>query len=67
MVKEDAQHALAAARELRPFGFLAGPEMDRLAQLYVSESDPTRKQILQDCYREVTGRDITTHVQTMMD
>lgn len=65
ILRGDPEHASRAAHRLVLIRYLANAELDRLVDAYVSESDPTRKQILKVCYREATGEDIEARVRAL--
>lgn len=67
VLRGDSRHALTAARDLWPLAYLASSELDRLVQAYIREPDPARKEILKNCYREITGEDIELRVQILLD
>ena len=67
IVQGDSEPALRAARRLMPLRFFAEAELNQVVQAYIAESDPTRKQVLKNCYHEVTGRDIDERVNALRD
>ena len=58
IVQGDPQHATFAAHRLTPLRFFADAELDRLVNVYWSESDEKRKELIKSCYREITGESI---------
>lgn len=67
IVQGDSEHALRAARRLMPLRFFAEADLDQIVQAYIAESDPTKKQVLKNCYHEVTGGDIDERVNILQD
>jgi len=67
IVHGDPQHAALAAHRLVPLRFFAGVELDQMANAYLSETDPTRKELLKSCYREITGEDIENRAHILQD
>lgn len=67
IVHGDPQHAAFAAHRLVTLRFFAGLELDQMANAYLSETDPARKEILKSCYREITGEDIENRANILRD
>ena len=67
IVHGDPQHAALAAHRLVPLRFFAGVELDQMANAYLKETDPARKELLKSCYREITGEDIENRAHILQD
>jgi hypothetical protein len=58
VIHGDAQRASFAAQRLIPLRYFSGVEMNRIAEAYVSEQDPQKREQLRDLYRQITGDDL---------
>jgi hypothetical protein len=67
IVQGDPQHATFAAHRLAPLRFFADAELDRLVNVYWSESDEKRKELIKSCYREITGESIENRPRPYLD
>ena len=67
IVEGDPQHAMFAARRLVPLRFLASAELDQIVNAYSASSDEKRKELLKNCYREITGDSIENRAHTLDD
>ena len=67
IVEGDAQHAMFAAQRLVPLRFLASAELDQIVNAYAAASDEKRKELLKNCYREITGENIENRAHILAD
>lgn len=67
IVHGDPQHAAFAAHRLVTLRFFASVELDQMANAYLSETDPARRELLKSCYREITGEDIENRANILRD
>ena len=67
IVHGDAPHASAAAHRIWPLRYFVGVESNKIVTAYQEASDPARKQLLKDCYQEITGEDIEVRMRIMQD
>ena len=67
IVHGDAPHASAAAHRIWPLKYFVGAESNKIVTAYQEASDPARKQLLKDCYQEITGEDIEVRIRIMQD
>jgi hypothetical protein len=63
----DPQQAALATHRLVPLRFFADAELDQMVNAYLSETDPTRKELLKSCYREITGASIENRGAILRD
>jgi hypothetical protein len=63
----DTNHAASAAQRLKVLKFVATADVDRIVDAYIAESDPSRKEILKNTYREITGEDIEHRARIIQD
>jgi hypothetical protein len=67
IVHGDAPHATAAAHRIGPLRYFVGAESNQIVTAYLQATEPTRKQLLRNCYREITGEDIDVRLRIMDD
>ncbi|MDX6305228.1 MAG: hypothetical protein QOI77_2197 [Blastocatellia bacterium] len=67
IVHGDPSHASAAAHRIGPLRYFVGAESDQIVTAYQQASEPARKQLLRDCYQEITGHDIEVRIRIMND
>ena len=44
-----------------------GIESNQVVTAYLEASEPARKQLLKNCYQEITGEDIEVRIRIMQD
>lgn len=67
IVHGDAPHASAAAHCIGPLRYFVGAESNQIVTAYQEASEPARKQLLKNCYLEITGEDIEVRIRIMAD
>jgi hypothetical protein len=67
IVHGDAPHASAAAHRIGPLRYFVGIESNQIVTAYLEASEPARKQLLKNCYQEITGEDIEVRIRIMQD
>jgi len=67
IVHGDAPHASAAAHRIGPLRYFVGIESNQIVTAYLEASEPKRKQLLKNCYQEITGDDIEVRIRIMQD
>jgi hypothetical protein len=67
IVHGDASRASAAAHRVAPLGYFVGVESNEVVTAYMQATDPARKQLLRNCYQEITGEDIEVRIRIMQD
>jgi len=67
IVHGDDGHASAAAHRIGPLRYFVGAESDQIVTAYQQASEPARKQLLRNCYQEITGEDIEVRIRIMND
>ncbi len=67
IVHGDDGHASAAAHRIGPLRYFVGVESDQIVTAYQQASEPARKQLLRNCYQEITGEDIEVRIRIMND
>ncbi len=67
IVHGDATHAAAAAHRIAPLKYFVGVESDQIVTAYLQTAEPMRKQILKECYQEITGEDIEARIKIRRD
>jgi len=67
IIRGDSRKALAVAQQLKPINYIASSEMDRLVLAYMSERDEARRELIKNCYQEITGENIEERARAMMD
>ena len=65
IVQGDSQHAGMAVRRLKPLKYFARAELDRMADAYATELDPSRRQLIKASYQDITGEDIETRIRAL--
>ena len=67
MVSGNVIETRAAASKLKSFRFIPGKHVDRIAVAYANEFDPTKRDVLKNAYKEITGEDLETRQQRSAD
>ena len=67
IVHGDTSHAVAAAHRISPLKYFVGAESNQIVTAYREASQPARKQLLRNCYQEITGEDIEVRIRIMAD
>lgn len=67
IIRADAFHASHAVQTLMVLGYFAETDLQPIVQAYRSERDEARKQLLRNCYRELTGKDLERAVPVVQD
>jgi hypothetical protein len=67
IIHGDPPHASAATHRIWPLKYFVGVESNKIVTAYQEASDPARKQLLKDCYQEITGEDIEVRIRIMRD
>lgn len=67
IVHGDTPHAVAAAHRISPLKYFVGAESNQIVTAYQEASEPARKQLLKNCYQEITGEDIEVRIRIMAD
>lgn len=67
MVAGNVIETRAAASRLKSFRFIPGKHLDRLAIAYANEFDPTKRDVLKNAYKEITGEDVEIRQQRLAD
>jgi hypothetical protein len=66
-VNGDARQASAAAHRIWPLRYFVGDESNKIVTAYEQAADPARKELLKNCYQEITGEDIELRIRVMRD
>lgn len=67
IVHGDTPRAVAAAHRVGPLRYFVGDESNPIVTAYQEASEPARKQLLKNCYQEITGEDIEVRIRIMAD
>lgn len=67
IIHGDSQRASAAAHRIGPLKYFVGTESNQIVTAYIQAPDPARKQLLKNCYQEITGEDIEKRIRILQD
>jgi hypothetical protein len=67
IVNGDARQASAAAHRIWPLRYFVGDVSNKIVTAYEQAADPARKELLKNCYQEITGEDIELRIRVMRD